>query len=64
MDIQKETVTLKNVCKVEECHCSVCFGKINDIESATHSLAGRYYCKNCRTIFGEKAMVGFVKRDV
>lgn len=62
MDVQKEIVIPDNICKIEECHCSVCFRKINDIEAATHTQAGRYYCKNCRAVFGKKSQSGFAKR--
>lgn len=62
MDVQKETAARETACKTKECHCSICFREINDIESATHAQAGRYYCKNCRAVFGEKSMSSFVKR--
>lgn len=64
MDVQKEVVTQEIIGRTEECHCSVCFKKINDVDAATYSQAGRYYCRNCRAMFGEKSLANFIKRAV
>lgn len=64
MDVQREAGVEELANKSSECHCSVCFKEINDIEAATHKLAGRYYCRSCRSVFGEKSLNDFTHRAV
>lgn len=46
-----------------DCHCSIYFSLIDDVQDEQVVKSARQYCRKCRTMFRHAAMGGVVKTE-